>query len=184
MPGRIGRSPSALGESVARHELEGRSRSSPNYSNFVVEYLRAEALSGTSSLAQSLNAQVGRRKDGTPFITKKSVNEKYPLSKKFLYDFSRRNPGTLKGYREYLKKNAAAPSFPVDPQIDASIAEGIASALKLVPTGVRDTFKDNRGLIIPVDDATILLLLGRIEAARRDELEKELGAMVREIVMS
>jgi len=45
----------------------------------------------------------------------------------------------------------------------------------------RDTFRDDRGLILPVDDATVLRLLDHIEQGRRNEIDDDLGNLVAEV---
>jgi hypothetical protein len=48
----------------------------------------------------------------------------------------------------------------------------------------RDTIKDDRGLIIPLDDKTVLDLLKLIEKGERSSFEKELSNLVAEILFS
>jgi hypothetical protein len=45
----------------------------------------------------------------------------------------------------------------------------------------RDTFTDQRGLIIPLDDATVLRLLSMIEDSHRDQVDGLLSELVAEI---
>jgi len=45
----------------------------------------------------------------------------------------------------------------------------------------RDTFKDDRGLILPLEDSTILVMLSMIEQGQRDEIEPLLSELVTEI---
>jgi len=45
----------------------------------------------------------------------------------------------------------------------------------------RDTFKDGRGLILPVDDETVLRFLGLIQRGRRQEIDGELERLVAEV---
>jgi hypothetical protein len=54
------------------------------YDGYVLEYLRAEALSARSSLVHIL-------KNGRPVVRKKDLKRQFPFSKRFLYEFS---PGT------------------------------------------------------------------------------------------
>ena len=48
----------------------------------------------------------------------------------------------------------------------------------------RDTFRDGRGLVLPVDDATVARWLRLIEGGRRAELDGEIGQLVDEIWIS
>jgi len=45
----------------------------------------------------------------------------------------------------------------------------------------RDTFKDDRGLIIPFDDETVLRLLELVQTGRRGEIEGILTSLIDEI---
>jgi len=45
----------------------------------------------------------------------------------------------------------------------------------------RDTLRDGRGLIIPLDDATALRLLTTIEEAQRGQIDGMLSEMVAEV---
>lgn len=45
----------------------------------------------------------------------------------------------------------------------------------------RDTHRDDRGLIIALDDPTVLRLLGHLAAGRRHEIEKELSHLIDEV---
>jgi hypothetical protein len=48
----------------------------------------------------------------------------------------------------------------------------------------RDTFKDDRGVIIPLDDQAILRLLETVQTGRRSEIEKMLTSLVDEVWVS
>lgn len=45
----------------------------------------------------------------------------------------------------------------------------------------RDTFKDDRGLIVPLDDETILRLLEMVRSGRRQDVDSELNSLVNEV---
>ena len=45
----------------------------------------------------------------------------------------------------------------------------------------RDTFRDDRGLIIPLDDRPVLRLLAIIEDGHRDQIDGTLSEMVAEV---
>ena len=64
------------------------------YQHFVLNFLQAEHLSANSSLVRTL-------RDGTKKEpTKKSLKERYPLTKKYLYEFSKEHPEVLTKYKE------------------------------------------------------------------------------------
>jgi hypothetical protein len=48
----------------------------------------------------------------------------------------------------------------------------------------RDTFGDDRGLVLPLEDATVLGYLDRIAQARRNELEQEWASLVNEVCLN
>ena len=48
----------------------------------------------------------------------------------------------------------------------------------------RDTFKDQRGLVLPLDDHTILRYLELVEKGKRDALETEWRELVNEVWLS
>lgn len=63
------------------------------YRHFVLNFLQSEHLDANSALVQTL-------KNGTRRVTKKSLEARYPCSKEFLLDFSRRHPEVLRAYKE------------------------------------------------------------------------------------
>jgi hypothetical protein len=48
----------------------------------------------------------------------------------------------------------------------------------------RDTFKDDRGLIVPLDDNTILILLDKVQKGLRREIDAELTKLINEVWVS
>lgn len=48
----------------------------------------------------------------------------------------------------------------------------------------RDTFKDNRGLIVPIDDKTVLTMLALIQRGERDKVDDVIDDLVNEVWMS
>ena len=79
---------------IARYEVAYDHRD--YYRHFVLNFLQAEQLSAGSSLVSTLRD--GRRK-----VLKKDVEAAFPLSKEFLYEFSKAQPKVLKKYREHLR---------------------------------------------------------------------------------
>lgn len=82
-------------KAIARFDIEFNHQE--YYQHFVLNFLQSEHLDANSSLVRTL-------KDGTrkpPF--KKVLKEQNPLSKKFLYEFSKDHPSVLKNYKESKK---------------------------------------------------------------------------------
>jgi hypothetical protein len=48
----------------------------------------------------------------------------------------------------------------------------------------RDTFQDGRGIVLPLDDATVLRYLGLIEAGNRQQLEQEWSNLLAEVTLN
>ena len=48
----------------------------------------------------------------------------------------------------------------------------------------RDTFGDDRGLVLPLDDPTVLHYLDRIAHGNRNELEREWAHLVNEVCLN
>lgn len=65
------------------------------YRRFVLDFLQAEHLSANSSLVEVLKC--GRRR-----VTKKSLEERFPCTKDFLFEFSQNHPEVLDEYRKSL----------------------------------------------------------------------------------
>lgn len=95
LPVCYGRSIMLTPKAIARHSLEFNHQE--YYQHFVLNYLQAEHLSANSSLVRVLKD--GRKKEPT----KKSLKEKYPLTKEYLYEFSKTNPDVLKKYKDSKK---------------------------------------------------------------------------------
>lgn len=261
------------------------------YTNFVLDYLVTENLNSNSSLVEFL-------KNGRRRVKKKDLEKKYPLSKEFLYEFSKKHPGVLSEYKKSLEtKEKQSTDNEVISEKEDKIAETLAFILNSIQPGsdqaqkyhdliigilefifypsllypkkeheihegrkridivmengakkgvflrlhqnkglpcafvvfecknynneianpeldqisgrfspnrgkigficcrhfenrdlfikrCHDTFKDDRGLIIPLDDKTILRWLALIEGGKRDHLEKEMTSLVNEIWLS
>jgi hypothetical protein len=66
------------------------------YNNFVLEYLKAEHLRPGDSLVEVLQNHRIR-------VTKKRLREKYPYSRDFIYDFTKKHPQVLTNYKSTLR---------------------------------------------------------------------------------
>lgn len=87
-----GKSVILVPKAVARFDLEFNHQE--YYQHFVLNFLQEEHLSANSSLVRTL-------KDGTkkpPFKT--VLKELHPLTKQFLYEFSKKNPDVLERYKK------------------------------------------------------------------------------------
>jgi hypothetical protein len=99
------------------------------YNHFVVSFLQAEALSASSSLVRTL-------KNGKRVVYKKDIKQVFPVSKDFLYSFSRDHPQVLAGYREELTVlERAGANDPLTEEDEAAIAGLLGAALQATPAG-------------------------------------------------
>ena len=78
------------------------------YRHFVLEYLQAEHLDAGSSLVKVL-------KNGKRVVYKNKLEEIYPLSKEFLFEFSEKHPEVLERYKKSLP---SIPVYPIDEEIE------------------------------------------------------------------
>lgn len=112
------------------------------YRHFVLTYLQAEHMNAGSSLVRFL-------KNGTPWVAKKDLAERYPCSKEFLYQFSKDHPEVLAKYRESLKASETDGKAKEVDQLESDllIAEALGTALKLIPGGNADATVYHRLMI-------------------------------------
>lgn len=111
------------------------------YNQYVLEYLRAEALTAASALVRTL-------KDGRRVVRKKDLKRDFPFSKRFLYEFSRAHPEVLARYRDDLaqieRRDRRAEVDPVD---ETTIAAALSAALPTIVPG-NDSASSYHNLII------------------------------------
>jgi hypothetical protein len=100
------------------------------YRHQVLNLLQAEALSANTSLVQTL-------KNGKRVVYKKDIAAEFPLTKEFLYEFSRDHPDVLRDYREALEDAERDPARTKldENNNDAAIAEALAAVLRATPAG-------------------------------------------------
>ena len=102
------------------------------YNRYVLEYLRADALTAASALVRSL-------KNGKRVVHKKDLKREFPFSKRFLYEFSRAHPDVLARYRDDLaqieRRDRRAEVDPVD---ESTIAAALIAALPTITPGNDD----------------------------------------------
>lgn len=102
------------------------------YQHFVLDYLQAEHLAAGSSLVTVL-------RNGTRRVTKKDLKQEHPLSKKFLYEFTKDHPEVLDRYKrtlptkpEYLRDDQIEHKQPEARNIDVA---ALVSELESIPSG-------------------------------------------------
>ena len=98
------------------------------YREFVVDFLRAEALEAGSSLVQVL-------KNGNQRVYKKDVKAKFPLTKEFLFEFSKAHPEVLGEYRDAIRAEHIAIDTDVDEGDQREIAVMLSTALEAIQPG-------------------------------------------------
>lgn len=97
------------------------------YQHFVLNFLQNEHLRMKSAL-------VDRRRDGTRFVTKKSIREQNPFSKEFLRDFTTRHPEVLARFKEATRQKPLSNSELADINIQ-QLAQVLIDRLVAIPTG-------------------------------------------------
>lgn len=99
------------------------------YRHFVLNFLQAEHLRAGSGLVHTL-------RDGRRRVYKKDLERQYPLTKEFLYEFSREHPEVLREYREALQRlELTNTGKAVDPEDEAPIARMLAASLAAILPG-------------------------------------------------
>jgi hypothetical protein len=76
------------------------------YRNFILEFLKAEHEHAGDALASIL-------KNGRIVVRKKDLQEKFPLSTNFLYQFSKEHPSVLDKYKNELRRTAIKKEIPL-----------------------------------------------------------------------
>lgn len=100
------------------------------YDDFVIEFLRAEALRAGSGLVTAL-------RNGEHVVYKKDVKAAFPFAKEFLFRFSKDHPDVLKNFRGSMERleRADRPSDVDDPAVESTIAEALATVLPTIEPG-------------------------------------------------
>lgn len=100
------------------------------YRHFVLNYLKEEHLRANSALVHVLKKS--RR------VYKTELQEHYPLSKDFLFRFSRDNPAVLAKYREAYKRTKMVETSELDENFDEAIfIDALKSRLSDIPPGTK-----------------------------------------------
>ncbi len=102
------------------------------YRHFVLDYLQAENIRIGSSLVHLF-------KNGKPYVTKKSLEEKHPFSKDFLFEFSDDNPHVLDQYKYFARSNCLILSDEniekKQPQPKTVDLDEVINKLRQIPSG-------------------------------------------------
>jgi hypothetical protein len=110
-----------------RHRLSINSQEFWNY--HMIEFLRQEYLNSASGLVQML-------RDGTPYVTKKSVKERHPLIKDELAEFVRKHPDILEAYKRLKAAQGAPSSEDIEENFDErTFARALSNRLRQIAIG-------------------------------------------------
>jgi hypothetical protein len=112
------------------------------YRHYVLEYLQREHLEVHSSLVTAL-------KNGRRVVYKKDLEERYPCTKEFLFQFSMEHPEVLEQYRADLAKKERGGESVATFDDDELIATSLSEVLGSIPTG-NDAASDYHKLIIGI----------------------------------
>jgi hypothetical protein len=113
------------------------------YRHFVLEYLRAQELNAPHSQLVRTLKRSGERK-----VYIKDLAREYPLTKQFLFEFSKQHPEVLQSYREYLRRQERVDrGSEVDPADEPVLAEALSQALPAIPTGGEAATAYHRAMI-------------------------------------
>lgn len=98
------------------------------YNRFVLEHLRAEQLNAGTSLVRTL-------KNGERVVRKKDLKKAYPLSKEFLYEYSRDNPDVIDRYKKAKRQEIAAAPVQKLEEFTEAQADDFIERLLVIPAG-------------------------------------------------
>jgi hypothetical protein len=111
------------------------------YREFVLTYLQADALSTGTSLVRTL-------KSGKRVAYKKDMEAAFPLSKEFLFRFSKGHPEVLAEYRATLEKlEREGGAFAVAPDDERALAQALALVLEKITPGPADAAEYHRLMV-------------------------------------
>lgn len=82
------------------------------YQHFILNFLQEHHINIHSSLVKLLS-------DGTPKVTKKILKDEYPLTKEFLFEFTKKHPEVIERYRRDIKFSKT----PSDSEITSALGE-------------------------------------------------------------
>jgi hypothetical protein len=117
------------------------------YQHNVLNFLKARELDDPrSALVRVIRNE--RKKTTRRVVHKKDLAEVYPLTKRFLFEFSRDNPQVLHGYREDLERIASTDQRnEVDPADETVIADALKEVLRNMAVGSDEATSYHRLMI-------------------------------------
>lgn len=102
------------------------------YRHFVLNFLRDEHLRANTGLVHVL-------KNGTRRVYKKDLEERNPLSKDFVFRFSRENPAVLEGYKNAFRATKGVDVRDLDEDFNTELfVDSLIQALEDIPPGGDD----------------------------------------------
>ncbi|MFV0197816.1 hypothetical protein OBK01_06305 [Empedobacter falsenii] len=104
------------------------------YNKFVLDFLRNEHIKLNSVLVQN-------RKDGTPYVTKKSLIEEFPFSKDFLRRFTNEHPNVLEQFKSSAEDIESLSDLDIYELDTKAIAINLISELRQISSGNNDASK-------------------------------------------
>jgi len=100
------------------------------YNRFVLDFLQNEYIRIQSALVQ-------QKKNGTPYVTKKSLSKEHPLSKEFLRNFTREHPEILDDFKEQLEVEPLT-NREISPISIKQVIQSLITRLQAIPSGTND----------------------------------------------
>lgn len=109
------------------------------HSRFVLEFLQHEHLEMETALVQF-------RRDGTPYVTKISLEESVaPYSKEYLANFTANHPDVFSDFKEWAAKNSSSlTSEEISGEEGSAIAEFLGQKLAAIHPGANDASRYHR----------------------------------------
>jgi hypothetical protein len=102
-----------------------------------------------STYLEAGSSLVTALKNGRRVVYKKHLEERYPCTKEFLFEFSKEHPEVLEQYRADLAKREHGGETAATFDDDKLIAASLSEVLRSIPTG-NDTASDYHRLIIGI----------------------------------
>lgn len=99
------------------------------YQHFVLNFLQHEQLRMNTALVQ-------HRKNGTPYVTKKSVEEEVaPYSKEYLAEFTARHPNVFRNFKQWAASESSLTNESLTETRASDVAEHLIAQLQAMPIG-------------------------------------------------
>ena len=103
------------------------------YSSFVLEYLQHENI-------EMMTALVQHRKDGTPFVTKTSLEDTIaPYSKEFVSEFTKNHPRVFADFKRWVAQNSSSvQNYELYEEDPRAIVDYLVNQLRAIEPGPAD----------------------------------------------